>query len=192
MHPTLQVIIASTRPGRAGKPIGDWFAEQCRVDGRFDVEVTDLAELALPLMDEPHHPRAREYVHDHTRSWSRTIESSDALVFVMPEYNHGYPAALKNALDYLYEEWAYKSVGFVSYGGISAGTRAVQLLKPVLTCLRMLPLTDQVALAHFTQFLTDGVFAPDDRAAAACAVMLDALSHTTGELARLRLPSAAS
>src|SRR5690349_7959507 len=99
MDPTLQIVITSTRPGRAGKPIGDWFARHCRRDGRFTVEVTDLAELALPFMDEPHHPRTRNYVHEHTRTWSSTVERSDALVFVTPEYNHGFPAALKNALD---------------------------------------------------------------------------------------------
>lgn len=190
MPPTLQVVIASTRPGRAGKPIGDWFAERCRLDGRFTVEVADLAELALPLMDEPHNPRAGNYIHEHTRSWSRIIDSSDALVFVMPEYNHGFPAALKNAIDYLYDEWAFKPVGFVSYGGISGGIRAVQLLKPVLTCLRMLPLTDQVTLANFARYLVDDVFYPDEPATVACTVLLDELSRVTHALARLRLPVA--
>ena len=190
MLPTLRIVIASTRPGRAGKPIGDWFADRCRQDGRFAVEVTDLAELALPLMDEPHHPRTRNYVHEHTRAWSRLVESSDALVFVMPEYNHGFCASLKNALDYLYDEWAFKPVGFVSYGGISGGTRAVQLLKPVLSCLRMLPATDQVALAGFAQFLSNGVFDPGEPAAAACSGLLDELWRTTAALAPLRARAA--
>lgn len=98
------------------------------------------------------------------------------------------PASLKNALDYLHDEWAFKPVGFVSYGGISAGMRAVQLLKPVLTALRMLPLTDQVALSNFAQYLVDGVFDPGEPAAAACTVLLDELSRTTLALARLRSP----
>ncbi|MEU4340836.1 NAD(P)H-dependent oxidoreductase [Nocardia sp. NPDC023852] len=190
MPATLQVVIASTRPGRAGKPIGDWFAQQCRLDGRFTIEVTDLAELALPMMDEPHNPRARNYVHEHTRSWSSTVDACDAVVFVMPEYNHGFPAPLKNALDYLHDEWAFKPAGFVSYGGLSGGMRAVQLLKPVLTALRMLPLTDQVALSNFAQYLVDGVFDPGKPAAAACTALLDELSRTTVALARLRPPVA--
>jgi NAD(P)H-dependent FMN reductase len=183
MPSTLQVIIASTRPGRAGRPIGRWVAQRCREDGRFAVEVTDLAQLALPIMDEPHLPRARQYVHEHTRAWSRIVERSDAIVFVMPEYNHGFPGALKNAIDYLHHEWAFKPAGFVSYGGLSGGMRAVQLLKPVLSCLRMLPVTDQVALANFAEHLSDGVFDPGEPAEIACTVMLDEL-HAV--LARMR------
>ncbi len=143
---TLQVVIVSTRPGRAGKPIADWFVGEAERDGRFDIEVTDLAELALPPLDEPHHPRSRDYVHEHTRAWSRTVEESDAFVLVMPEYNHGFSASIKNALDYLHDEWAHKPVGFVSYGGISAGMRAVQMLKPVLSCLRMVPVRTMTAI----------------------------------------------
>jgi NAD(P)H-dependent FMN reductase len=184
---TLQVIIASTRPGRAGEAIGRWFVERCRDDGRFTAEVTDLAELALPMMNEPHHPRTRQYVHEHTRAWSSTVEASDAFVFVMPEYNHGFSGPLKNAIDYLHDEWALKPVGFVSYGGLSGGTRAVQLLKPVLSALRMLPVTDQVALANFAEYLDGGAFDPGGPAEIACTVMLDELVRATTGLTALRL-----
>lgn len=179
---SLQVIIASTRPGRAGEPIGQWFAGQCRRDGRFTVAVTDLAELALPMLDEPHPPRARRYVHQHTLSWSRAVGAADCFVFVMPEYNHGFSAPLKNAIDYLHEEWARKAAGFVSYGGLSGGMRAVQMLKPVLTCLRMIPVTDQVALANYAQHLHDGRFDPGADAELACRAMLDELHRTTAAL----------
>lgn len=185
----LQVIIASTRPGRAGAPIGQWSAAQCRHDGRFSVGVTDLAELALPMMDEPNPPRMRQYIHEHTHSWSRTVEAAECFVFVMPEYNHGFCASLKNALDYLHAEWARKAVGFVSYGGVSGGMRAVQLLKPVLTCLRMLPVTDQVALPNFANHLRDGRFEPGADAELACRAMLDELYRTTATL-RLAVPTA--
>src|SRR6185437_13398474 len=117
--PTLQVIIASTRPGRVGPIVGDWFLALARQHGGFDVQVSDLAELALPLMDEPHHPRLKQYQHEHTRNWSARVDAADAFVFVMPEYNYTFTAPLKNAIDYLHTEWAYKPVGFVSYGGIS-------------------------------------------------------------------------
>jgi NAD(P)H-dependent FMN reductase len=180
----LQVVIASTRPGRAGEPIGRWFVGQCRHDERFSVEITDLAELALPLMDEPNLPRTRQYIHEHTRSWSRTVDAADCFVFVMPEYNHGFCAGLKNAIDYLHEEWAGKPVGFVSYGGMSGGMRAVQLLKPVLTCLRMLPVTDQVALANYAQYMRDGRFEPGADAGLACRTMLDELYRTTVTMRR--------
>jgi NAD(P)H-dependent FMN reductase len=180
----LQVVIASTRPGRAGEPIGRWFAGQCRRDERFSVGVTDLAELALPLMDEPNLPRTRQYIHEHTRSWSRTVDAADCFVFVMPEYNHGFCAGLKNAIDYLHAEWARKPVGFVSYGGVSGGMRAVQLLKPVLTCLRMLPVTDQVALANYARYMRDGRFEPDSGAGLACRTMLDELYRTAATMRR--------
>jgi NAD(P)H-dependent FMN reductase len=180
----LQVVIASTRPGRAGEPIGRWFASQCRRDERFSVGVTDLAELALPLMDEPNLPRMRQYIHEHTRAWSRTVDAADCFVFVMPEYNHGFCAGLKNAIDYLHQEWARKPVGFVSYGGVSGGMRAVQLLKPVLTCLRMLPVTDQVALANYAQYMRDGRFEPSADAGLACRTMLDELYRTAAALRR--------
>ena len=180
----LQVVIASTRPGRAGEPIGRWFASQCRRDERFSAGVTDLAELALPLMDEPNLPRMRQYIHEHTRAWSRTVDAADCFVFVMPEYNHGFCAALKNAIDYLHEEWARKPVGFVSYGGVSGGMRAVQLLKPVLTCLRMLPVTDQVALANYAQYMRDGRFEPSADAGLACRTMLDELYRTAATMRR--------
>jgi NAD(P)H-dependent FMN reductase len=88
--------------------------------------VADLAAINLPMADEPNHPRLRQYVHQHTRDWSALIDCADAVVFVTPEYNHGYPATVKNAIDFLYHRWAEKPVGFVSYGGISAGTRSVQ------------------------------------------------------------------
>jgi NAD(P)H-dependent FMN reductase len=185
----LRVVSVSTRPGRVGPVIARWFVERCLDDGRFEIEVADLAELALPMMDEPHPPRLRRYIHDHTVRWSEIVDSSDAFVFVMPEYNHGFSGALKNALDYLHDEWALKPVGFVSYGGISGGMRAVQLLKPVLSALRMIPVPDQVALANFSQHLHDGVFAPDPAADQACTLLLDDLSRV---LDVLRRPAAAT
>jgi NAD(P)H-dependent FMN reductase len=190
MSQQLHVIIVSTRPGRAGKPIADWFVKEAQRDGRFDIEVTDLAELALPPLDEPHPPRFRNYVNEHTRAWSRMVEESDAFVLVMPEYNHGFAASIKNAIDYLHDEWAHKPVGFVSYGGISAGMRAVQMLKPVLSCLRMIPVTDQVALANHVQFLDGGVFAPGEPASTAATVMLDDLERTMHAIGQLRSATA--
>ena len=92
--PKLQIIIASTRPGRVGLPIGRWF-EQCAIaHGAFEVEVADLAEINLPFLDEPNHPVQQRYTKQHTLDWSARIAASDAFVFVMPEYNHSYSAPL--------------------------------------------------------------------------------------------------
>lgn len=143
--PRLTVIIGSTRPGRAGQPIAEWFIARAEASGQFDVQVADLMDIDLPFLDEPNHPRLQRYLHQHTKDWSASVDAADAFVIVTPEYNHGYPASLKNALDYLSEEWKYKPVGFVSYGGIAAGTRAVQQLKQVVTTLRMVPVFEGLA-----------------------------------------------
>jgi NAD(P)H-dependent FMN reductase len=153
--PRLLIIIASTRPGRIGLPVGLWFEQRARARGGFEVEVADLAELRLPLMDEPNHPRLRQYTHEHTRRWSATVEAADAFALVMPEYNYSYTAPLKNALDYLHQEWNNKPVGIVSYGGVAAGARAAVALAPVLLALQMRPLALAVQIPFVAQFLDD-------------------------------------
>jgi NAD(P)H-dependent FMN reductase len=174
--PKLHVILASTRPGRAGEPIADWFTDRARAHGAFDVELVDLAEVGLPLLDEPNHPRLRRYEHQHTKDWSARINAADAFAFVTPEYNYGYPAALKNAIDYLHFEWQHKPVGFVSYGGVAAGTRAVQQLKQVVTTLKMFPLFEAVSIPFHTQFIDEeGVLQANDVMEGAAAAMLDEL-----------------
>jgi NAD(P)H-dependent FMN reductase len=183
-RPKLLVIVGSTRPGRLGLPVARWFLEQAqRFDG-FEVELADLAEWNLPFMDEPKHPRLQDYSHAHTKRWSATVDAADAVVWVMPEYNHGYTAPVKNAIDYLLHEWAGKPVGFVSYGGIAAGTRAVQLLKPVLTDIRMIPLFEAVPIPNVSSMVKDGVFPGSDLLAKAAQEMLAELArveaHTRG------------
>lgn len=153
--PKLQIFIASTRPGRVGLPVAEWFAERARRHGFFEVELVDLARVNLPFMDEPNHPMLRRYTHEHTRRWSASVDSADAFVFVTPEYNHSFNAPLKNAIDYLHHEWRYKPVGLVSYGGVAAGTRAVQMITPVLTALMMVPLTEAVHIPFVSQFLSE-------------------------------------
>jgi NAD(P)H-dependent FMN reductase len=175
-RPRLMVIIASTRPGRVGLPVGQWFAQQAEAQGDFVVQVVDLAELNLPFMDEPNHPRLRAYTQQHTKEWSATVDAADAIVLVTPEYNHGYAAPLKNAIDYLMHEWMYKPVGLVSYGGVSGGMRAVQMLKPTLSALKMIPLPEAVPIANVSGHFTEqGEFQATDQLNEAAAGMLRAL-----------------
>lgn len=191
--PTLMILIASTRPGRVGLPVGEWFRERAVLHGGFRVEVVDLAELNLPFMDEPRHPRLRQYVHQHTREWSAKVERADAFAFVMPEYNYGFSAPLKNALDYLHHEWAYKPVGFVSYGGVSAGTRAVQMLKQVVTALKMMPVPEAVSIPFVQQFIDDeGQVRANATMDAAADAMLDELLRWVEALRSVREREAAS
>jgi NAD(P)H-dependent FMN reductase len=183
----LRIIIASTRPGRVGLPVANWFEGVAVAHAGFDVAVTDLAELDLPFMDEPNHPRLRRYTQEHTRAWSATVEASDAFVFVMPEYNYGLNAPLKNALDYLHEEWRGKPVGFVSYGGVAAGTRAVHMAKLVVTALRMLPLFEAVFIPFVATLIDeDGFFQPPEMTEKAAVTMLDELVKAEAALRPLR------
>ena len=186
MNPKLLIILASTRPGRIGLPVATWFTEHATADGRFEVELVDLAELALPLLDEPKHPRLREYTQEHTFAWSATVESADAVVLVTAEYNYGYPAALKNALDYLNHEWRNKPLGFVSYGGVAAGTRAVQQLKQVVGALQLVPTATAVNIPFVSGKVHDGVLDVNDVMQQAASTMLSELETLNGALAPLR------
>jgi NAD(P)H-dependent FMN reductase len=189
-NPVLQIIIGSTRPGRVGKSVGDWIFARAVAHGGFDVELLDLAEVNLPLLDEPKHPRLGDYQHQHTKDWSATISRGDAYIFVIPEYNYGFNAATKNAIDYLHKEWQHKPIGFVSYGGVAAGTRAVQMLKQVVTTLRMVPVFESVNIPFVQQFL-DGErnFHPNDVLEQASTEMLDELLKVSEALRPLRQPA---
>jgi NAD(P)H-dependent FMN reductase len=185
----LAVIIGSTRPGRAGLPVATWFVDRARAHGAFgEVDVIDLLELDLPLLDEPEHPRMRQYTREHTKAWSARVDAADAFVLVVPEYNHGYTAPVKNALDFLHHEWAYKPVGFVSYGGVAAGTRAMQALKPVVVAVRMTPVFEAVNVPFVHQFIEDGVFTGNDVLEQAVPAMLDELARVESALRVLREP----
>jgi NAD(P)H-dependent FMN reductase len=187
LKPTLQVIVTRTRPGRIGLPIGQWFQRTANAHGAFDVEWVDLAEWNLPFMDEPHHPRLRKYTHEHTKRWSTLVERTDAVVFVMPEYNHGYIAPLKNAIDYLLHEWSYKPVGFVTYGGVVAGTRAMQLLLPVLVELRMTPCIAAVNIARVSELMKEGEFHATESVESAAQRMLSELVRMEAVLRDVRV-----
>ena len=183
---SLKIIIASTRQGRKGPLLADWIFEKARAHSEFDVEVIDLAAVNLPFMDEPNHPRLKQYTHQHTKDWSTKIASADAFILVTPEYNHGYPATIKNAIDFLYHEWRHKPIGFVSYGGIAGGTRAIQLLKPVLACLEMTPLTAAVNVPFFTKYIQDDKFTASDEQNKMAAGLFAELKTWSGLLNQLR------
>ncbi len=185
--PTLQIIIASTRPGRVGLPVGQWFIGRAEAHGVFELDVADLAEIKLPFLDEPNHPRLRQYTKKHTKDWSARVDRADAFVMVLPEYNYGYPATIKNAIDFLHQEWKYKTVGFVSYGGVAAGTRAVQPLKGVVTTLSMFPLFAAVSIPFVSQFIDeDGALQANETMEQAADAMLDELVRVEAALRPLR------
>ncbi len=185
-RPSLLIVIASTRPGRVGLPVATWVAERARAHGAFDVRVADLVEVALPLLDEPRHPRFQDYQHDHTKRWSTTVAAADAFAFVAPEYNHGIAAPLKNALDYLAVEWRRKPAGIVSYGGVSAGLRAAGQLKQVLAALQVVPVGGGVPIPMIGPKVVDGVVVANEPMEKAVDAMLGELATWHGALAPLR------
>jgi NAD(P)H-dependent FMN reductase len=185
--PRLSIVITSTREGRVGPAIGKWFEEVARTHGGFEVDLVDLALVALPLLDEPNHPNQRNYQKEHTKAWSARVAATDAFAFVVPEYNYGMPPALLNALDYVYHEWHYKAAGFVSYGGQSGGLRSVQMAKPVLTTLRMMPIPEGVTVQFFSKYMKEsGQFEPEGAFDKPAKAMLDELLRWTKALETLR------
>ncbi|MFC5500786.1 NADPH-dependent FMN reductase [Lysinimonas soli] len=163
MTTRLMIIIGSVRPGRAGLPIATWVRGRAEAHDGFEVDLVDLAELALPFMDEPAHPRLHQYTKPHTLAWSARVAAADAFVFVTPEYNHSYAPALKNAIDFLNLEWWRKPVGFVSYGGVSGGTRGVVALDQAINGLGLVKVGANVELSFAGRMIADGVFTPSEK-----------------------------
>ena len=192
-RPTLLIVIASSRPGRQGDAWGAWIAETARRHGAFRVRTVDLAELRLPFFDEPHHPRMRRYTKDHTKVWSQMVDSADAFVFVTPEYNFSFNAVLKNALDYLFQEWNDKAAGILSYGGASGGMRAAQMLKMVLGALGMVVPANSVAVSGSRDLLDDrGHVSADEKLRGQADAMLTELARLEKALAPARAELKAS
>jgi len=187
MATKLMIIVGTVRPGRIGISIADWVRAQAEAVEGVDVDFVDLLELGLPFMDEPAHPMRREYTQPHTFAWSERVDAADAFILISPEYNHSYSPVLKNALDYLAHEWRRKPVGFVSYGGVSAGTRGAAALKPVVSVLGMVAVGPAVEINHPTKLVDDeGTFAPDERAETSLAGQLKELVSLSDALKPLR------
>ncbi len=185
----IAIILGSTRPGRNGEAVAKWVYDvaQKRSDAAF--ELVDIKDFNLPLLDEPMPPIMGQYSKAHTKTWSAKIDSFDGYVFVTPEYNHGIPGALKNAIDFLFAEWNNKAAGFVSYGGAS-GARAVEQLRLVLAEVQMATVRLQVLFSMYTDFENFSVFKPDSRKETSVNDMLDQLVAWSGALKTLRKKAA--
>lgn len=181
----IAIIIGSTRPGRNGEAVSRWVYDIAnkRTDAEF--EIVDIADFHLPLLDEPMPPSMGQYTNDHTKNWSAKINSFDGYVFVTPEYNHATSGALKNAIDYLYNEWNNKAAGFVGYGS-AGGTRAVEGLRLIMAELQVADVRAQVGLSLFTDFENFSVFKPADHQVDSVNAMLDQVIAWSGALKPLR------
>lgn len=186
------VIAGSTRPQRRATLVVEWVRDRAQehLGQRGDIAVVDLADLGLPLLDEPMPAAIGEYRNPHTERWARLVDSFDGFLFVTPEYNHSMPAALKNAIDFLFAEWNDKAAGFVSYG-LNGGTRAVEHLRLTLAEVKVACVRSQVALGLFTDFdIPDmsepGELKPAEHHERILARMLDELVDWSSALRPLR------
>jgi NAD(P)H-dependent FMN reductase len=179
------IILGSTRPGRRGDQIASWLLGAAREHGGAGYELIDLLQHDLGNLDEGGNPGHQQYEHAHTRVWGELVDGFDGYVFLVPEYNHSFPGALKNALDYVYREWNDKAAGIVSYGGRAAGVRAAEALRLVLAELQVATVRAQPAVPLIPAFAS-GAFIPGDGLEASVNEMLDQLVAWSGALRSVR------
>jgi NAD(P)H-dependent FMN reductase len=141
----IKIIVSSTREGRFGASVAEWMQGIASTRDDMTTEIVDLRDWPLPFFDSERSP-ASGIIADEARAWSELIGGADGFVVIAAEYNHGYTAVLKNALDHLYHEWVNKPVGFVSYGGASGGSRSVEQLRLVAIELQMAPIRESVVI----------------------------------------------
>lgn len=183
----IQIIIGSTRQGRFADIPAKFVLEQAQKRKEAEFELIDLRDWPLPFFDEPKSPSMSGgvYTNDLAAKWADKIEEADGYIIVTPEYNHGYPAVLKNALDYVYKQWNKKPVAFISYGGISGGIRSVQQLRQVAIELQMVPIKAGVHIPFYWEHLDDkGNIKPDN--IRGVDAMLDQLIEWTKILKQVR------
>lgn len=180
------IIVGSTRPGRVAPSVAQWVYDIAQKRGDAQYEIVDIADYNLPLYDESIPPSmAQEYEHEHTKKWAEKIGSLDGFVFVTPEYNRATSGALKNAIDFLYNEWNNKAAGFVGYGSF-LGARAVENLRIIMGELQVADVRAQVGLSLFTDFENFSVFKPAALHEDSVNALLDQLNAWSGALKTLR------
>lgn len=180
------IVVGTTRPGRLGPQVAQWVEKAAGACDGAEFETVDLADYDLPLFDEPGLPRSGVYAHAHTRAWSAKIAELDGFVFVTPEYNWSIPAALKNAIDFIYNEWNDKAAGLVGYGSNVGGARALDHLRLVAGAVQLKTVYTQVNLSLLTDFEQYTVFRPAERHDAALRKMLTEVVALADALAPLR------
>jgi NAD(P)H-dependent FMN reductase len=157
----IAIVTGSTRPGRNNEAVANWVYSISKERKDAEFELVDIAKYKLPLLDEAMPPVFGQYAHEHTKAWSAKIDSFDAYVFVTPEYNHSTSAALKNAIDYLFQEWNNKVAGFVSYGGHAGGARATEHLRLMMAEVMVATVRASVLLSLLTDFENFRIFKPN-------------------------------
>jgi NAD(P)H-dependent FMN reductase len=148
----IKVIVGSTRNGRFGIQPAEWIMDLAKQYPEATFELVDLAKIDLPMFDDATPPSMvpeGKYEKESTRNWAKIIGEADGFIIVTPEYNFGVPAALKNAIDTVSNEWNYKPVAFVSYGTAAGGSRAVEHIRGSAGWLKLYDLREQVIISNY-------------------------------------------
>lgn len=178
------IIAGSTRPGRKALAVAEWVQANAHAEG-VSFEVVDLADFALPLLDEAVPASMGHYQNEHTKAWAATIDELDGFIFVTPEYNHSLPGALKNALDFVGAEWNNKAAGIVSYGSMG-GVRANEHLRQILAELQIADVRQNVLMSIFSDWENFADFTPAAHHANDLAALVGQLTAWAGALKPLR------
>lgn len=183
--PQILVILGSTREGRFGPTVASWFMSIAGQRNDMEFELIDLQDWPMPFFDHSKSP-ASGVIAPEARDWSAKVDAADGFVLVTPEYNRGYSAVLKNALDHLYEEWRSKPVAFVGYGTSAGGARAIGQLHPVVIELNMIPVRNDVVLVSAHRLFDDEGTMQEERFNEKANQLLEQLSGLVGALNSLR------
>jgi NAD(P)H-dependent FMN reductase len=181
--PTVLVVMGSVRAGRRCPQIASWVIGIAQASSNLTYELLDLADWPLPMDDEPGLPQLGNYAQPHTGAWSCKIAAADAFVFVTPQYNWGYPASLKNAIDHLYKEWNGKPVMIVTYGG-HAGTRCAAQLRQVAEGVEMRPITTMPGITLTREMIAGGPIDPESDFKAEADLIRQAIRELSADLER--------
>ena len=185
------IILGSTRPGRKGDQVAKWVLEQASKRDSATYELVDLADFALPHLDEAISASQGRYENEHTKAWAAAVAQYDGFVFVTPEYNHSTSGVLKNAIDFLYAQWNNKAMGVVSYG-VVGGARAAEHLRLIAGELQLADVRTNVTLSLFTDFANFTEFEPSAHQAQVLDTLFGEVIAWSQALAPLRLAAQAA
>jgi NAD(P)H-dependent FMN reductase len=146
--PKIQVILPSIRQNRAGKKVAEWVMRTIADIDTAEFELVDLLDYNLPFFDDAVSPSQRTGVHPNplVATWLAKLDEADGYIILANEYNHSVPGAFKNAIDFIGSEWKNKAVGFISYGGMAGGARAVEHLRQIASEMHMHDVRDQLLI----------------------------------------------
>lgn len=157
----IKLVVGSSRPGRFADIPAEWIKENASKYPNINFEVIDLRDVDLPMLDVETPPMVQPAQSDHAKKWAQIIEESDGFVFLTPEYNHAASPSTINAIDYLFKEWNYKPVAFVSYGADAGGARAVEHLRAAFVQVKAFNLHEQVVIPNYWEYVNEtGEFTP--------------------------------